>query len=156
MNKPIAYFMFGILAFAVIRKFYMIGKPEKLNGILNGFLEFQNDFIVIDDKKIDLSMIKTISIYNGDYFGKSVVGNTYASDFSNGVDNQLIIILNNGTETTTYFQLYNKYDMGKIQDILIYYHTIGKISFKNLSNVLKLSKSESLELENSLKENHLL
>ncbi|OYU78952.1 MAG: hypothetical protein CFE23_16295 [Flavobacterium sp. BFFFF1] len=135
----------------------MIAKPEKLHGKLEGFLEFRNDAILIGENKIELSAVKELFIVNDDYYMMpNGNGKGFTSSLSNGVQNELSLKLNDGTKITTSFQLFNEYDMGKIQNILTHYYLSGKMTFENLAKVLKLSRSETSQMKNYFQNSHIL
>ncbi len=127
-------------------KFSKIHRPEKLHGKLEGFLEFKSNSIIIDKDEYLLDEIEKIEIVNNDYYGKSTGSSRgFDSNFSNGVDNRLILILKNKQRIQCMFELYYEYDMGKVDDILINYYLAGKLNFDQLLKIFKVKGKEEIE-----------
>ena len=65
-----AYLVVSAFVFGVIAKGIGFFMQPPLRGMLEGFLSFQLDEIIIDQKQIPISQIKKIKISNNDYYGK--------------------------------------------------------------------------------------
>jgi hypothetical protein len=130
---------------AVGYKFWKFGKPEKINGKFEGFLEFKLDSIIIDKNEYKLDEIEKIEIQNNDYYGRVTGSRGFDSNISNGVNNYLTLFLKNKQKVNCMFELYNEFDMGKIDDILINYYSHGKLNFEQLLTIFKVNGKEELE-----------
>ncbi len=146
VDKTLMYiFLFAFIG-ATIYKFSRIGKPEKLNGKFEGFLEFKNDSIVVDKTEYKLDEIEKIDITNNDFYGNGTGSSRgFDSNMSNGVDNYLTLILKNKQKIQCRFEMYNEYDMGKNDDILINYYSNGKLEFNRLLSILKVKGEKEIE-----------
>ena len=121
-------------------------KSPPLRGILEGFISFQNDKIIVENEIFNLNDIKRIKLTNDDYYGKIRYlgrGNFNAS-YSNGVDNELLIELNSSVVKVYNFEIYNSADFQKIEPELINYYLQGKLEFSLLTNLLGLEKNDEI------------
>lgn len=143
--KSVLLFSFIIL---VLKSIGFI-KPKALNGTFSGFLEFFKDAVIIDNEKFQIEEIKLVEISNNDYCGKPT-RNGFDSSLSSGIKNRITLTLNSGEKKTCNFELYNQYDLGKVEDELVSYYLKGKIEFTELCKVLKLKQSEIEEYKNQI------
>ena len=140
-------------AAGLVTKFIGFSKVENLPGIIDGYLIFEENQILIGKEKYSLDEIKKIQISNDDYQGKLVnmsSGNLGAA-LSNGANNFIIIYFKTGKTTRHQFQLLKSDDFQKIRNILILYHVKNKMDFWELANVLgEKSSNEIAELTNEI------
>ncbi|MBF4518108.1 hypothetical protein IRZ71_17215 [Flavobacterium sp. ANB] len=135
----------------IIVKTIGLTKIKALNGEFSGFLEFYEDHIIIDQEKFKIDEIKSIEISNDDYYGKLDRYTSFDSSLSNGVNNQILLRLNSGQGKSFNFEMYNEYDMEKVQEELFLYYSKGKIDFFELTKILKIkSKTEIEEFRNQI------
>lgn len=145
IDKALIYiFLFAFIS-GTLYKFSKIGKTDKLNGKFEGFLEFKNDSIIVDKMEYKIDEIEKIDIINNDYNRRPSGSRGFDSNFSNGEDNHLTIILKNKQKVHCMFEIYNEYDMGKIDDILINYYSLGKLNFEQLLRILKVKGESEIE-----------
>ena len=146
VDKSLMYIFFFVFFAGTIYKFSKFGKPEKLNGKFQGFLELKNDSIVVDNKEYKIGEIKKVDIINNDFYGKGTGSSRgFDSNLSNGVDNYLTLILKNNQKIQCQFEMYNEYDMGKNDDILINYYSHGNLEFNQLLSILKVKGEKEIE-----------
>lgn len=146
VDKSLMYiFLFAFIG-ATIYKFSKIARPEKLNGKLEGFLEFKTDSIIINETEYKIEEIERINITNNDFYCKHIgSGSGFDSNLSNGVDNHLTLILKSKQKIQCQFEMYNEYDMGKNDDILINYYSHGKLNFEQLLTIFKVKGKKEIE-----------
>lgn len=144
-DEIIMKLMLGLFFIGFILKTIGLVKPNVSNEEPSGFLEFYKDSIIVDSEKYEIDEIKSIEISNNDYYGKLDGGKGFQSSLSNGIDNQITLILNSGTRKSYNFELYNEYDMGKVEEELVSYYAKGKIKFPELVEILKIKKESEIE-----------
>lgn len=147
-----AYLLVSAFFFGAIAKGIGFFIKPPLRGTLEGFLSFQLDEIIIDQKHIPISQMKKITISNNDYYGKRLYkgrGN-FNSNISNGVDNKLEIILDVDKVEICYFQLYYPNDFQKLRNELIHYYQCEKLDFNNLTSILGIEVKEIEAFRNQL------
>jgi hypothetical protein len=97
--------------------FYSIQQDE---GIFVGNLVFEKDYIQINELQIDLEKIKNIEIRGVDWIGlrssNYVVDFNYENGLSNGVENYLILILNDGERKKIQFQKNDACEFSELHD----------------------------------------
>jgi hypothetical protein len=143
--------MLGLLILGFILKTIGLKKPKAVNGEFSGFLEFYKDYIIIDQEKFKIDQIKSIEISNDDYYGKLDRYTGFGPSLSNGTNNQILLRLNSGQGKSYNFEMYNEYDMEKVQEELFCYYSKGKIDFFELAKILKInSKTEIEEFRNQI------
>lgn len=143
--------MFGLFILGFVLKTIGLTKAKTINGELNGFLEFYKDYIIINQEEFKIDEIKSIEISNNDYYGKPDGLSGFDSSLSNGIHNQILLRFNSGISKTYNFELYNEYDMEKVEEELFYYYSKGKIDFFELAKILKIkSKTEIEEFRNKI------
>ena len=139
-----------IFSAGLITKFIGFSKIENLPGIIDGYLVFEENQILIAEEKYTLDEIKKIQISNDDYLGKLVnmsSGNLGAA-LSNGINNFVVIFLKIGKTKRHQFQLLQSDDFQKIRNILLLYYVNDKIDFWELANILgEKSSNEIAELK---------
>ena len=146
------YFAFGSFAIGILARGIGFFIRQPLRGTLDGFIELNMDGIKIGQKYLPLSEIKKIFISNDDYYGKRINLNlsNLNSTISNGVDNELEIILNTGVTEKCYFQLYNPNDFQKNKNELINYYKAEKLDINILTNTLGIKKNEVEEFKKNI------
>lgn len=150
-DEIISKLILGLLIIGIIVKTIGLTKIKALNGEFSGFLEFYEDHIIIDQEKFKIDEIKSIEISNDDYYGKLDRYTSFDSSLSNGVNNQILLRLNSGQGKSFNFEMYNEYDMEKVQEELFLYYSKGKIDFFELTKILKIkSKTEIEEFRNQI------
>lgn len=151
ISQAFGWAIITTIVLGYVRRLFFIGRPEKLHGVLEGFLEFRPECVVIDVDEIPLADIESVEIDNTDYWGKTVGSpRGFTSTFSAGVDNTLTIRKINGSIIRVHFALNHEYEMGHLQEVLTDYHLKGKMSFDNLVTVLKFSNKEIGEMRHYL------
>ena len=101
---------------------------------------FNSDNITINDKIYPLAEIKSIKInlndYKGQYIG-SINPAIFLENFSNGVNNEIIITLNTKEILKIYFQRETENEMISIHKFLRNYLDEGKLSRKNYDEITR-------------------
>lgn len=143
--------LLGLFILGFILKTIGLTRTKSINGEYSGFLEFHDDHIIIDQEKFKMDEIKSIEISNNDYYGKRDPLSGFDSSLSNGNNNQIILRLNSGITKSCNFELYNEYDLEKVEEELFFYYSKGKIDFFELIKILKIkSKTEIEEFRNKI------
>ncbi|MFH6999972.1 hypothetical protein ACHRVZ_18770 [Flavobacterium sp. FlaQc-57] len=143
--------MLGLFILVFILKTIGLTKPKAINGEFSGFLEFYEDYIIIDQEKFKINEIKSIEISNDDYYGKPDAITGFEPSLSNGTNNQILLRFKSGITKSYNFELYNEYDMEKVEEELFYYYSKGKIDFFELAKILRIkSKTEIEEFRNKI------
>ena len=138
----------GLGLFIVISEIVNFNKIEKLYAKYLGQLVISKDQIQILNKKNDLSEIHKINFYNDDYVGMRKPPMTefdMLPGLSNGVNNFMILQLNDGTSKKYRFMQKNKDDLLRNRDILIHYHLKGKLDFDDLKRILHVRRKRDVE-----------
>ena len=126
---------------------------EPLNGKIDGFLIFDQQFIKVKNEVFPIETIRKIQISNEDYRGKlsRISKGNFGPALSNGTNNFIIIFFESGKTKKIKFELQNSNDFQIIRETLIDYHLIGKIDFWELAQVLgEKSTSETLALTSEI------
>lgn len=143
LSKTLAWMCVITFSVGVILKFLNMGRVKPLHGELIGFIFFDDNSILINDREIFLSDLKKIYITNDDYYGKLVEisrGN-FGPSLSNGTNNFVeLVFLDNSREKYQY-ELVNQYDFFNIKSSLIKYHLAGKIDFEDLASLIYAKSS---------------
>lgn len=143
--------MLGLFILGFILKTIGLTKPKVLHGEFSGFLEFNVDYIIIDQENFKIDEIKSIEISNKDYYRKLDIYTGFGPSLSNGTNNQIMLRLNSGQVKSYNFEMYNEYDMKNVQEELFSYYSKGKIDFFELAKILKIkSKTEIKEFGNQI------
>jgi hypothetical protein len=146
VNKYIGIIGLTLFIARTLYKFSRFAKPEKLNGELVGFLEFKSNSIIIDKEEYKIDEIEKINIVNNDFYGKGNGSSSgFNSNLSNGVDNYLTLILKDKRKISCMFEMYNEYDMGKLDEIIISYYSKGKLDFDDLIRIFKVKGDRKIE-----------
>jgi hypothetical protein len=109
---------------------------EELKGKLQGNIIFEKEKITIENNVYSLREIRLIKFYGYDYADMVITNNFPDGLFSNGVNNNLTIILNSGIIITVDFQRNHESDMRKIIHELNYYYKEGKMIKENYLNTI--------------------
>nr|WP_198999829.1 hypothetical protein [Flavobacterium sp. ASV13] len=143
--------IFGVFIFGFILKTIGLTRFKAINGEFTGFLEFHKDYIIINKKKFNIDEIKSIEISNTNYYGNRDTIAGFEPSLSNGTNNQIVLRLNSGISKSYNFELYNQYDMRKVEEELFTYYVKGKIDFFELAKILKIkSKTEMEDFRNQI------
>lgn len=139
-DKIWSYTMLFIMLGALFFSLYKSNKYKTLKGKLISELEFQKDKIVIDKIGYQLNDIKKISIENTfDYKGRYTYSKgNFDGSLSNGLENELLIYLNNDEKIQVNFQQVNEDDILNEREILIHYSNRGKLHYLNLLKILRI------------------
>ena len=136
LNEIVKYTSISLIIFGVINSFF----KRQLKGKLKGNLIFNSDNITINDKIYPLEEIKSIKInlndYKGQYIG-SINPAIFLENFSNGVNNEIIITLNTKEILKIYFQRETENEMISIHKFLRNYLDEGKLSRKNYDEITR-------------------
>jgi len=126
---------------------YKSNKHRTLKGELISELVFQKDKILIDDTGYHLDNIKKISIENTfDYKGRYTYSKgNFDGSLSNGVENELLIYLNNDEKIQVNFQQVNEDDILNEREILIHYSNRGKLHYLNLLKILQIQNYDEIQ-----------
>jgi hypothetical protein len=101
------FILLGVMAMGCIFVSFFIHKP--LNGKLEGEIIFENDSIIINDKKYMLRTINDLDFLFADYYGKmSSNGRDLNPKLYQGVGNYITFSDNMNVTQTLYFQMLNK------------------------------------------------
>ena len=137
------------IVFIVISQIIFFNKIEKLYAKHLGQLVISKDKIQILNKKIDLSEIKKINFYNNDFIGMRkdlpIEGFIFSPRLSNGINNFLILKLNNGESKRYRFLQKTKEDLLRNRDILIHYYLNDKLNFDDLKRILHLHQKRDIQ-----------
>lgn len=144
------FFGFSIgISLLIAISLMLIGKVKSppLRGKLDGFISFDKNRIIVNHEVFYLTDIKIIKITNDDYFGKiKYLGKgDFNASFSNGVDNELLIELNNSEVKLYNFEIYNSDDFQKVKNELVVYYLNEKLEFSILLNLLGLEEKEEID-----------
>lgn len=139
-DKIWSYTMLFIMLGALFFSLYKSNKYKTLKGKLISELEFQKDKIVIDKIGYQLNDIKKISIENTfDYKGRYTYSKgNFDGSLSNGIENELLIYLNDDEKIQVNFQQVNEDDILNEREILIHYSNRGKLHYLNLLKILRI------------------
>ncbi len=138
---PLLPYIYRLALFFIVRNSY-----RPLKGKLEGYINFNKDAIEIDTEIYNLSDIRKIELKTGDYLGLEIgyrsFSDYFEDTFSQGVDNLLILHLNNNTTVKTRFQQLEACELRQIEDIILEYYLKGKISYLQTVEILCLSSSD--------------
>ncbi|MNY25261.1 hypothetical protein D3C86_1590320 [compost metagenome] len=105
---------------------------EQLNGKLNGEIIFDYEKIVIGEDNYYLADIRQITIDIRNYKGQLISSDAgFWEMFSNGINNELTMILNSEEVIKCYFQINYKREIVKANKELRNYVDEGKLLKKN-------------------------
>ena len=146
-DKICLYIMLFIMLGAFFFGLYKSNKHRTLKGELISELVFQKDKILIDDTGYHLDNIKKISIENTfDYKGRYTYSKgNFDGSLSNGVENELLIYLNNDEKIQVNFQQVNEDDILNEREILIHYSNRGKLHYLNLLKILQIQNYDEIQ-----------
>ena len=137
--------IFGTLITGMLLSLFRVNKFQFLEGKLNGELEFKNDEIIINQRKVSITEIKHIKLDAKDYKGNwgvfSFEGNFGDAYRSNGTDNNLELELNNGEILKVKFQQLHKYQILNDKEILKNYCNQGILNYASLKDLLEFKYS---------------
>ena len=136
----------------------MIGYGFKLNGFYKiqqlqgnyiGSLIFCNEYIEINKTKINLDDIEKIEITGVDWYGLQtgnyVLAYYYENGLSNGIENHLIIKLNDNKKIKVQFQKSYACEFTEIEPIIKYYYKTDKMYLSNCAEILCLDTKEKVD-----------
>ena len=137
-----AYYIFvGVLATitAWINGYFKAPKAE-IDGVIDGKITFTKNEITIGEETYSLSNIQSITIHNNDYVGKTELehGEFEKKDGSFGVNNQVILDLGSRNFIEADFKQKKENEFDKMKQLLIHYHKQNKLSFEDLTSILKI------------------
>jgi len=141
------------LVCGLVTKFKGFTQIEPLNGKIDGFLSFEQQFIKVKDEVFPIETIRKIQISNEDYRGKlsGISKGNFGPALSNGTNNFIVIFLESGKTKRFQFELLNSNDFQNVRETLIDYHLIGKIDYWELAQVLgEKSTNETLALTSEI------
>ena len=137
----------------LVTKFKGFTQIAPLNGKIDGFLIFEQQFIKVKDEVFPIETIRKIQISNEDYHGKlsRISKGNFGPALSNGTNNFIVIFFESGKTKRFQFELLNSNDFQNIRETLIDYHLIGKIDYWELAQVLgEKSTSDTLDLTSEI------
>lgn len=131
----------------VVLIFVSMFQYEPLNGKLDGSITFENDCIIVGERRYELWEIQKFDIYCGDYYRKRIKGATSDCNpkLSNGVGNYIKLNLDDDIIRRIYFQIYIDGDFLNCREQLINYHLKGKIHFLRLLELLNISEYDEIQ-----------
>lgn len=137
-----AFYIFMVILASAAAYFngYFKTPKEELEGYFDGKVTFSHSEITIGEEKYTLDSIQSITIHNNDYKGKKIKdhGEFEKIEGSHGVDNQLILDLGQRNFIQAEFKQNSLAEFEKMKRILITYHLAEKLSFDDLTSILKL------------------
>lgn len=84
------YFLFIILSVCYFSSFFVrLSEHQNLNGTFNGKIIFENDGIIINDKKHFYHFILDLKIGYSDFYGAKTNNYRYGPVYTNGVSNKI-------------------------------------------------------------------
>lgn len=130
----------AILSMLVCLIYYLTGcfRYQFLNGKFLGNIQFDENEIVINDRKIEITEIKKIFLRTDDYVGRQRVYTTTTIPMSNGTNNLVDLDLINGEKIKLFFKIDYENQVEELQPF-----------------VLTLIKNEILTLEEGQKILHI-
>ena len=119
---------------------------ERKKGKFKGKLELEENSIRVNKVIYELEEISDILVNAFDYEGRFINATSqFTRHLSNGLDNEIIIKLKNGTEVKCHFFQSKGHRIKNFRDMLISYHLNGKMSWLNLLNVLEIEKYKEIQ-----------
>ena len=109
--------------------FVQLTEFENLNGIFDGLISFEEDFLMLNETKYKYSELENLVIYGNCFYGEKTKNYRYGPMFGNGVEN-LISFTHNGFKIEKYFQLNSERHLDELQETLIHIITLEKIPYK--------------------------
>lgn len=138
--------MFLTLVLMVILGFTKFFTRKSLSGTLDLVLKFCENEIGVGDKRFSLKDINKIEFTVRDYFDQMEYSESNLNPArSNGTSNTCRLILTNGTRIEVKFQLIEKFEFRKMRELLIHYHTNGKIHFLSLIDYLGINDYKEIQ-----------
>lgn len=106
-------FLFVSLFFLLIAFIFIIIEGfnfKPLNGRFEGFLEFHESILIINNQKYQMEQIKKIEFHNNDYKGKKniIYGGFFNTGYSQGVNNTITLVLRNQNNVLKFHFLQNE------------------------------------------------
>lgn len=121
-------------------------KYRPLEGKLDGYIIFEKDVIRIDTVNYNLGDIASIEFKGRDYLGLEIgyssMSNYFEEPLSQGVDNTLVLQMNDGRSVKTKFQVLKSCEFREIEDVMLHYYLNDKLSYLQTVEVLGLSSQE--------------
>lgn len=111
-------------------------KIDFKKGQFKGNMVLHHDYIKVNDEKIFINEIKTITFNNYDFFNRYRKGQMFGAKISSGVENKCYIEMN--SSRTIGFNFYQAHDneLVKAEKILFHYHSKKILSTTNLNKIL--------------------
>lgn len=130
------------MIYAKIRSYFYRENPP---GKFNGTLTFSLNSISIGNSEFSVNEIEKLHIVASDYTDRlnSLYG--FSGNRSHGIDNSIEITLDNSKRIRVNFQLNYEDQLWKIENILIHYCKINKLSYYNLLNILNLTDYNQIQ-----------
>lgn len=125
--------------FCTIWIYFLNKNKRKLNfkkGKFGGSLEFHNDYILIENRKISTKDIKYIDVFNPDFSYKYDLESIWKPHLSIGVKNQIVIDLKFGERMSVNFQ--QKFDNELIRSLsnIEHYNKLGILTNNTLNRII--------------------
>jgi len=140
---------FGFIFSALINSLIRFNKFEYVEGEFNGELEFKMNEIIANNVSFALENIIKINLTAFDYKGWSTYGSFRANlgdaYKSNGTNNTLEIILNNGKTIKMNFEQKFKDEIKNDIDALINYCNNGKLYYITIIDILGLTDYKEIQ-----------
>jgi len=151
LDMLLLFSMFFFLVFALLMRFFLPKRPESKKALK--YLAFFKDRICIDTEVYALEDALKIEFSTTDYYDKSTFStfNYYARRRSTGVDNYCSIHLKDGTTVKTFFQIKEKNGILAVEEEILTYYKLDKISTLNTSEVMGLNTYEEIQKLKALK-----
>ncbi len=124
-------------------------KYKPLNGHLEDGIILEFEKITINNTELHISNIKKIEFNCSDYKNLSIRSLGHNTDLnnplSNGVDNQIKIIMNDHSIYTYNFQQLYEFEIRNATSELVNYYSLGKLHFLNLIDTLGYIDYEEIQ-----------
>lgn len=148
------WFSLGILITSLFLNLTSFYRYVPLEGKIEGELILNEKEIIIDKEILNIENIKNLKITNDDFydFVAPYKRNIILGRKSNGVNNEIKILLKNGKEYVINYQQDNNHDMQNSKELLKHYYSKGIIEIENLLYVLGIvDDTEKKEFIKTLK-----
>ncbi len=139
LSKYIIYSGCGFFILATIIKLLTMGTYRTIYGklIKNGII-LEIDKITVQNQVFQLNEIKSVDFILNDYYGffiYEIYG--FEPSLSNGLDNMILITLNNGENYKYYFQRELPYEFYTTKSLFAHYYKEGKLKFESKKEFFK-------------------
>lgn len=139
LSSYIVYSGCVFLILATIVKLFTMGTYRTIYRklIKNGII-LEVDKITVQNQVFQLNKIESVDFILNDYYGFFIYEiYSFEPSLSNGLNNMMLITLNNGENYKYYFQRELPYEFYTSKKIFVNYYKEGKLKFKNKKEFFK-------------------